>query len=371
LIARECVDDFRHVRERDSAIKEMVGLDQDANAARALIETARSAGTRLEFGQAARRELFLQGRADLFRTFERTRTFRIFIRATVGADEKIASSQRHGADSQPALARSTKPPPPVEAEPFGLNSFRLAPSSSFSQTVFVKNETLAEKFTELSTPLVADAAVRLKLPIRIAPPGIAPVVSGSRVAGRALPAKHFGSVDVFLEAMESAEGGDVLVIDNAGRRDEGCIGDLTALEAQACGLAAIVVWGTHRDSPELRQIGFPVWSYGSWPSGPQRLDPRDDAALRSARFGDFEVQKSDVVFADDDGCLFLDSASLEQVLATARAIWEKERRQADAVSSGKTLRKQLQFADYLAKRAADPAYTLRQHLRTIGGAIEE
>lgn len=226
-------------------------------------------------------------------------------------------------------------------------------------------------FTTLSTPLVTDAAVRLKLPFRIAPAGVAPVISGSRVAGRVLPARHFGSVDVFLEAMEGAEAGDVLVIDNAGRRDEGCIGDLTALEAKAAGLAAIVVWGTHRDTPELRQIGFPIWSYGSYPSGPQRLDPRDDAALRSARFGDFEVQKSDAVFADDDGCVFLEAASVEKLLATARTIWESERRQAEAVRSGVTLRTQLRFFEFLAKREKDPTYTLRQHLRATGGAIEE
>lgn len=235
----------------------------------------------------------------------------------------------------------------------------------------MKNETLAEKFAELSTPLVTDAAVRLKLPFRIAPAGIAPVIPGSRVAGRALPAKHFGSVDVFLEAMETAEAGDVLVIDNGGRQDEGCIGDLTALEAKAAGLAAIVVWGTHRDTPELRQIAFPIWSYGSCPSGPQRLDPRDNAALRAARFGDFEVQKSDIVFADDDGCVFVEAASVEKLLATARTIWESERRQAEAVRSGTTLRTKLRFSEFLAKRSVDPAYTLRQHLRATGGAVEE
>lgn len=235
----------------------------------------------------------------------------------------------------------------------------------------MKNQLLADGFAELSTPLVADAALRLKVPLRLAPPGISPVISGGRLAGRALPARHFGSVDVFLEAMENSQPGDVLVIDNGGRMDEGCIGDLTALEAQASGLAGIVVWGTHRDTPELRQIGFPVWSYGSWPSGPQRLDPRDESALRSAHFGDFEVQKSDVVFADDDGCVFLPAESAEKLLATARTIWESERRQAEAVRSGKTLRTQLRFADYLEKRSADSSYTLRQHLRAIGGAIEE
>jgi 4-hydroxy-4-methyl-2-oxoglutarate aldolase len=230
---------------------------------------------------------------------------------------------------------------------------------------------LANSFADLSTPLVADAALRLKVPLRIAPPGISPVISGSRLAGRALAVKHFGSVDVFLEAMENAASGDVLVIDNGGRMDEGCIGDLTALEAQGSGLAGIVVWGAHRDTPELRQIGFPIWSYGSWPSGPQRLDPRGESALRSARFGDFDVQRSDVVFADDDGCVFLPAASVEELLATARTIWEGERRQADAVRSGKALRTQLRFADYLEKRAADSSYTLRQHLREVGGAIEE
>jgi 4-hydroxy-4-methyl-2-oxoglutarate aldolase len=200
---------------------------------------------------------------------------------------------------------------------------------------------------------------------------IAPVIPNTRATGRVLPAKHFGSVDVFLEAIETAEPGDILVIDNADRRDEGCIGDLTALEAKAAGLAAIVVWGTHRDTPELRQIGFPIWSYGSCPSGPQRLDPRTSDALQSARFGEFEVRKSDVVFADDDGCVFIDTNSSEQILETARTIWQRERAQADAIRSGTTLRAQLRFADYLAKRAADQHYTFRQHLRKLGGAIEE
>ena len=90
---------------------------------------------------------------------------------------------------------------------------------------------------ELSTPLIADGCLRRGVPLRLAPPGIAPVVAGSRVAGRALPARHYGSVDVFLEAFGAARAGDVLVVDNAGRTDEACVGDLTVLEAQAAGIA--------------------------------------------------------------------------------------------------------------------------------------
>ncbi len=226
-------------------------------------------------------------------------------------------------------------------------------------------------FAELSTPLIADAALRLKIPLRISPPGIRQVTPNQRLAGHALPVRHFGSVDVFLEAMQSAQPGQVLVIDNGGRLDEGCIGDLIALEAKHCGLAGIIVWGAHRDTSELRQIRLPIFSYGSCPCGPQRLDPRDPSALRSARFGNFLVEPGDVVFADDDGCLFTAAEHLGDLLRVAHEIRQRERHQAEAIKSGRSLREQLEFAQYLEKRTADPSYTFREHLRKISGAIEE
>jgi regulator of RNase E activity RraA len=232
-------------------------------------------------------------------------------------------------------------------------------------------ESLSRAFAELSTPLIADAALRLKIPLRISPPGIQPVSPNQRLAGPALPVRHFGSVDVFLEAMQGAQPSEVLVIDNGGRLDEGCIGDLIALEAKNCGLAGIIVWGVHRDSPELRQIRLPIFSYGICPSGPQRLDPRDPLALRSARFGNFVVEPGDAAFADDDGCLFTGGERIDELLGVAHEIWRRERQQAEAIKSGHSLREQFEFARYLEKRAADPNYTFREHLRKISGAIEE
>ena len=86
----------------------------------------------------------------------------------------------------------------------------------------MNNHQLNEAFSELSTPLIADACLRLSIPLRLAPFGIHPLTLESHIAGRVLPVRHYGSVDIFLEAMGTVQPGDTLVIDNQGAQSGRC-----------------------------------------------------------------------------------------------------------------------------------------------------
>ncbi|GAA3159946.1 demethylmenaquinone methyltransferase [Planomonospora alba] len=228
---------------------------------------------------------------------------------------------------------------------------------------------LRKRFAALTTAHLADGCVRAGIPVRCV--SLRAVSPGDRLAGRVLPARHTGSVDVFLEAFEEAAPGDVLVADNGGRRDESCVGDLVVLEARAAGLGGIVIWGLHRDTADIREIGLPVFSLGSIPTGPLRLDARPAGALESATVGEWTVDRDDLVLGDDDGVLFVPAARAGEVFTLAEAIRDTERRQADRIREGSSLRQQVGFGAYLARRVREPSLTFREHLRSVGGAIEE
>lgn len=223
---------------------------------------------------------------------------------------------------------------------------------------------------EWTTPFIVDACVQLSLPVRVGPFGLKPNIAGAKAAGPARPARHAGSTDVFLEAIAASKSGDVLVIDNGGRHDEGCIGDLVVGEAFMSGIAGTVCWGTHRDTAAILSFGAKVWSLGTCPNGPLELRTRHETALLAANIGKVTVTLEDFVFADDDGVVAVAAADLPRIVETAKDIATREGAQAARLLKGELLRTQLDLATYLSKRTADPKFTFRDHLKSFGGAIE-
>jgi regulator of RNase E activity RraA len=145
------------------------------------------------------------------------------------------------------------------------------------------------------------------------------------------------------------------------RRPTACAGELDVRRRDWPGVA---------DDHE-HEIGLPVFSLGAIPTGPLRLGPRPPDALESAVVGDWTVTRDDLVLGDDDGVLLVSAGQAEEIFTLAEAIRDTERRQAERIGAGVSLRSQVQFSSYLAKREKTPSLSFRDHLRAVGGAIEE
>jgi 4-hydroxy-4-methyl-2-oxoglutarate aldolase len=225
---------------------------------------------------------------------------------------------------------------------------------------------LMERFAALTTPLVADAMIRLALPVKIAPAGIRPLVGGSKFAGPASPVVLHGFADRVLECVYRSDAGDVLVLDNRGRSDQACCGDLVAYEARSQGLVGVVVWGCHRDSAEVAEIGVPLFSYGTYPLGLQRTYAPVPDPFARCQFGEVSVERGEAVFADDDGVLFVPREQVTRVLDAADELRAAEHAQVARIRAGSTLREQLQFDVYMRERDKDPTLTLGEHMKRLG-----
>jgi regulator of RNase E activity RraA len=226
------------------------------------------------------------------------------------------------------------------------------------------------ELAHLTTPHLADGCLASGNAIRMAPKGILPLVHGAKCFGRARPVQHLGSIDVFFEAIENADVGDVMVVDNNGRLDEGPIGDIVTLECQNAGLAGTIIWGCHRDQAELLDLGYPVFSYGPFAAGPQRSGVRPIDVHERATIGPVNVTRKDFVVADSNGALFICEDVLEEVVDAAIRYRDIEAGLLSAMRKNINFRTQTRFTEYLAKREKDPTYDFRAHLKLVDAAGE-
>ncbi|WP_449475755.1 RraA family protein [Streptomyces abikoensis] len=226
--------------------------------------------------------------------------------------------------------------------------------------------TVATQAATLPTAALWDAGVRLAAAVSLPPLPLLPAAAGMRCSGPLRRVAHTeGVVSIFI-GIDSAAEGEVLLVDNSGRTDEACVGDLVAIEARQAGIAGIVVWGCHRDSDELAAIGLPVFSLGPCPASP-RLGAGRPAP---PALPPFPGRDGDRLAADADGVVLIPGEAHEEVTALAGQIARAERAQAERALSGVSVRKQLSWERFLERRRTDPGYAFRSHLAQVDGALE-
>lgn len=135
-------------------------------------------------------------------------------------------------------------------------------------------------------------------------------------------------------AIALAKPGDVLVIDGKGDQTAALMGTIMMSACKQLGLAGVVIDGAVRDSLEIDEIDFPVFSVGTNPNGPTKNVPgRIGHAITC---GGVTVRSGDLVLADADGVVIVERERVEALLPLARRKVEDEAKRIEQIRQGNT-----------------------------------
>ncbi len=174
----------------------------------------------------------------------------------------------------------------------------------------------AQMKEQLFTAVIGDVLDTLGYRQQFLPQAIKPLVPGTKLVGRAMPVleadyaegvgngplagKPFG---LMFEALDNLQEGEIYLA-SGGSLNYALWGGLMATRAQHLNAAGAILDGYIRDTDEIRHLGFPVFSQGSF---------AQDQGVRGKvldyrvpiKIGGTLVNPGDLIFADDEGVLII------------------------------------------------------------------
>jgi 4-hydroxy-4-methyl-2-oxoglutarate aldolase len=175
---------------------------------------------------------------------------------------------------------------------------------------------------ELYTPVVGDILDTLGFVHQFLPQPIQPMRTSMKLVGRAMPvlmidvygdqAQPFGKL---TQALDQMEPGDIYLASGGAMR---CAywGEILTATARSRGANGAVINGWHRDTPQVLEQDWPVFSRGRY---------AQDSGVRTKvidyrcpiEVGAVSVQPGDLVFGDLDGVLVIPKAVEAEVIERA------------------------------------------------------
>jgi 4-hydroxy-4-methyl-2-oxoglutarate aldolase len=181
-------------------------------------------------------------------------------------------------------------------------------------------------------------------------PHLRPIQQGTRLAGTAVTvSSHPGDNLMIHAAVEVCREGDVLVVTTTAPSTHGMFGELLATSLLARGVRALVIDAGVRDTAELRELGFAVWTRHVSCQGTVKASP--GSVNVPVVLGEVVVSPGDVVCADDDGVV---------VVPRTEAAWAVERSRARVAKEDATR------ARLAAGELGVDIYGLRDRLEALG-----
>jgi 4-hydroxy-4-methyl-2-oxoglutarate aldolase len=188
-----------------------------------------------------------------------------------------------------------------------------------------------EKASRFSTATLHEAGGK----IGALPSGIKPLAGSMRICGPAITV-HSPPVDNIMlhEAILAAEPGDVLVCEVSGEYEAGYWGDIMTRAGKERQIQGLVIDGCVRDSREIIEMNFPVFSRGLCIRGTNKYG--GGTINHPIKIGDVVVEPGDLVVGDQDGLVVLPRLEVNEIFARAQQREIDEKWISEELTKGKT-----------------------------------
>lgn len=143
-----------------------------------------------------------------------------------------------------------------------------------------------------------------------------------------------------LKALEMGRPGDVIVVDAGGDLNTSVCGGLMGGLAQNRGIRGMIVDGAGRDTDELEDIGWPIWTRAITPRGTHTMfsGRKEELSINvPIACGGVPVNPGDFIVADLMGVVVIPLARAEEVVRLASEQAEREEKTRAWVKQGKTV----------------------------------
>jgi len=191
--------------------------------------------------------------------------------------------------------------------------------------------------TRVSTPNISDAMHR-----KGAMYGLFSMNPGLKMVGPAVTVQTFeGDWAKTVEAIDTAQPGDVIVIYNGGSDRVAPWGELATLSCLNKGVSGVVIDGAVRDIDDIRRLEFPVFTRAvvpnaGEPKGFGEINAEISCAGQTVRPGDYIV-------GDDNGVVVVPKERAYEIARRSVEVEKNESRIRDEITRGSTLSKVLRL----------------------------